>query len=107
MIKEMILDWAEPKGLLNPDNAPKQFMKLSEEIGELANAIIRGDKLEQADAIGDSVIVLTILADQLGLDIDECVQGAYQVIKHRKGKLVDGSFIKEEGTDYKNCKTIE
>lgn len=107
MIKEMILDWAEPKGLLNPDNAPKQFMKLSEEIGELANAIIRNDKLEQADAIGDSVIVLTILANQLGLDIDECTKGAYQVIKNRKGKLVGGSFIKEGDSSYENCKTVE
>ena len=95
MRKEEILEWAEPKGLLNPQLAPQQFMKLSEEVGELANAILKGNKIEQIDALGDIKIVITILAEQLGFDIDECEESAYNVIKNRTGKTINGTFIKD------------
>lgn len=95
MRKQEILDWAEPKGLLNPQLAPQQFMKLSEEVGELANAILKGNKIEQIDALGDIKVVITILAEQLGFDIDECEEIAYQEIKNRTGKTINGTFIKD------------
>ena len=95
MKKEEILIWAEAKGLLKAEYSPKQFMKLSEEVGELANAILNNNKEEVIDAIGDIVVVLTILSDQLGLDIDECTESAYNVIKNRTGKMVNGTFIKD------------
>lgn len=95
MRKEEILEWAEPKGLLNPQLAPQQFMKLSEEVGELANAILKGNKIEQIDALGDIKVVITILAEQLGFDIDECEEIAYQEIKNRTGVLSNGTFIKD------------
>jgi len=95
MRKKEILEWAEPKGLLNPQLAPQQFMKLSEEVGELANAILKGNKIEQIDALGDIKIVITILAEQLGFDIDECEEIAYQEIKNRTGKTINGTFIKD------------
>ena len=95
MRKEEILEWAEPKGLLNPQLAPQQFMKLSEEVGELANAILKGNKIEQIDALGDIRVVITILAEQLGFDIDECEEIAYQEIKNRTGKTINGTFIKD------------
>ena len=95
MRKEEILEWAEPKGLLNSELAPQQFMKLSEEVGELANAILKGNKIEQIDALGDIKVVITILAEQLGFDIDECEEIAYQEIKNRTGKTVNGTFIKD------------
>lgn len=94
-MKEKILKWAEPKGLLNPEFAPKQFMKLVEEVGELSNAILKDDKAEQIDALGDIQVVLIILAEQLGFDLDTCLQCAYDEIKNRKGKTINGSFIKE------------
>jgi NTP pyrophosphatase (non-canonical NTP hydrolase) len=95
MRKKEILEWAEPKGLLNPQLAPQQFMKLSEEVGELANAILKGNKIEQIDALGDIKVVITILAEQLGFDIDECEEIAYQEIKNRTGKTINGTFIKD------------
>jgi NTP pyrophosphatase (non-canonical NTP hydrolase) len=95
MRKKEILAWAEPKGLLNPQLAPQQFMKLSEEIGELANAILKGNDIEQIDALGDIKVVITILAYQLGFDIDECEEIAYQEIKNRTGKTINGTFIKD------------
>jgi NTP pyrophosphatase (non-canonical NTP hydrolase) len=95
MKKKEILEWADPKGLLNPQLAPQQFMKLSEEVGELANAILKGNKIEQIDALGDIKVVITILAEQLGFDIDECEEIAYQEIKNRTGKTINGTFIKD------------
>jgi len=94
-MKKKVLEWAEPKGLLNPEFAPKQFMKLVEEVGELSNAILKDDFKEQIDALGDIQVVLIILAEQLGFDLDTCLQCAYDEIKNRKGKTINGSFIKE------------
>jgi len=94
-MKNNILKWAEPKGLLNPEFAPKQFMKLVEEVGELSNAILKDNKAEQIDALGDINVVLIILAEQLGFDLDTCLEYAYNEIKNRKGKTINGSFIKE------------
>jgi NTP pyrophosphatase (non-canonical NTP hydrolase) len=95
-MKEEILKWAEVKGLLKNENRFVQLAKLTEESGELAKAIIKDDRVEQIDAIGDCVIVLTILAKQLELDIDWCTEKAYSVIKNRTGVMRNGSFIKQE-----------
>jgi len=94
-MKEKVLEWAEPKGLLNQQIAPQQFMKLVEEVGELSNAMLKGNKTEQIDALGDINVVLIILAEQLGFDLDTCLQCAYDEIKNRKGKTINGTFIKE------------
>jgi len=106
-----ILKWADERGLLNPEFAPKQFTKLLEEVTELSVAMVDNNKEDIIDALGDCTIVLTILANQLGYDLDRCVYEAFNTIKNRKGVLKDGSFIKEEDLDpkedYTNCKTIK
>jgi NTP pyrophosphatase (non-canonical NTP hydrolase) len=94
-MKDKVLEWAEPKGLLNPQNAPQQFMKLVEEVGELSNAMLNRNEAEQIDALGDIQVVLIILAEQLGLDLELCLRCAYDEIKNRKGKTLNGTFIKD------------
>jgi NTP pyrophosphatase (non-canonical NTP hydrolase) len=94
--KENILAWAEPKQLLKPENAITQLAKLTEEVGELAQAILKGNKNGQKDALGDIRVVIAILAYQLGFDIDECEQFAYNQIKNRTGKTINGTFVKQE-----------
>ena len=69
-LQPLILQWAKDKNLLIPENAPKQRLKLIEECGELASAILKNDVKLQKDAIGDIFVVLTILADQLGRKIE-------------------------------------
>jgi hypothetical protein len=91
--------WAEEKGLLNPENWPKQFIKMNEEVGELAGSILKGKREEELDAFGDCMVVLTILAKQRGVDLEKAFSDAYQVIKDRQGKLVDGTFVKNEGNN--------
>ncbi len=93
----MVCIWAEEKGIAAPENWPKQFVKLNEEVGELAGSILKGKREEELDAFGDCMVVLTILAKQRGVDLEKAFSDAYQVIKDRQGKLVDGTFVKDEG----------
>jgi len=94
---QLIQQWAEDRNLIAGAIPQAQMLKMTEEVGELAHAIARKDKALAKDAIGDCVVVLTILAAQLDLDFQECVASAYNEIKDRKGKMVDGVFIKESG----------
>lgn len=89
-----IRDWAIERNL-HTGEPSKQMVKLVEEIGELASGIARQDKDKIIDSIGDAYVVLTILAMQYQLDIEQCIQAAYTEIKDRKGKLVNGVFVKE------------
>lgn len=91
-----IVNWAGDKGLIKPENKYVQLAKVMEELGELAKAIIKSDHEEIQDGIGDVRISLSILSEQLGFDVDHCEEMAWNVIKDRKGKMVDGSFIKNE-----------
>lgn len=87
--------WSTERGL-NKADPTKQMLKLFEEIGELAHGMARSDKKKIMDAIGDSLVVIKVLTMQLDLDITECLQLAYNEIKDRKGKMVNGVFVKEE-----------
>lgn len=89
----LIAAWGQKHGIDNPD---KQTVKLMEEVGELAHEISRCQYNSKAteDAIGDIGVVLIILADILGYDFVDCLELAYNEIKDRTGKTVDGSFIK-------------
>jgi NTP pyrophosphatase (non-canonical NTP hydrolase) len=69
-------------------------MKLMEESGELAEALLKNDETEVIDAIGDMVVVLTNLAKLRGHKIEDCVTSAYNVIKNRKGNMINGTFVK-------------
>ena len=124
-IVEKIKVWASERGLYEKGNAMTQFCKLSEEFGELGKAIMNKDEEEFSDAIGDMFVVMTNLVElsntyfdsnrektyledvvgdggqkmtMLNEDwnsIEFCIEGAYEVIKSRKGKMKNGTFIKE------------
>jgi len=92
-----IRNWADDRGLIKNSNPQAQMMKMIEELGELSVAIQKDKKADQIDAIGDCVVVLAILAAQLGLEIEECINAAWEEIKDRKGYLnEDGIFVKEQ-----------
>ena len=92
---ELIRQWAIDRNLHIAEPS-KQLIKLVEEMGELVSGLARQDEYEIIDALGDMYVVMTILAQQLGLDIENCIDSSYEVIKNRKGKMVGGIFIKEE-----------
>jgi len=93
---ELIRDWARSRGLYDKGNSHTQYVKLQEEAGELAKALLKDDKPEVIDAIGDMVVVLTNLAHLQGVTIENCVDSAYTVISKRTGKMINGTFVKDE-----------
>ena len=91
---DKIRSWAQDRGLYDKGDTKTQFAKLMEESGELARAVLKDDKREFIDAIGDMVVVLTNLAYLGGTNIEHCIDSAYDVIRKRKGKMVNGTFVK-------------
>ena len=89
--------WSTDRNLHKQDYK-MQTLKVGEEVGELFKAIVKNDRDELIDAIGDTYVTLVILCQQLGIEFEDCVNAAYSEIKDRKGKLVDGTFIKEAHT---------
>lgn len=94
-IYALIRQWAADKGIYTSGNSKTQYIKLMEETGELAQAILKQDKAEIKDAIGDIIVVLTNLAHLENLLVEDCVESAYNVIKNRTGKMVNGTFVKQ------------
>ena len=91
----LIRDWATVRGIYKSGNSHTQYVKLMEEAGELAQALLKKDAYEVKDAIGDMVVVLTNLAALEGMQIENCIDAAYNEIANRKGKMVNGTFVKQ------------
>lgn len=93
-----IRSWAKERGLYDKGDSITQYVKLQEEAGELAKALLKVDKDEIVDAIGDIVVVLTNLAEHCNIEggIEYCIDSAYNEIKDRKGKMINGTFVKEQ-----------
>jgi NTP pyrophosphatase (non-canonical NTP hydrolase) len=91
-----IVEWAEKRGIFDSATPEKQFIKLQEEIGELAIGLLKNDKELVWDSIGDCVVVLTILAEMSGLPIEKCINKAYAEISDRTGQMKDGVFVKDK-----------
>ena len=94
-----IRGWAANRGIYAKGDVKTQFSKLVEEVGELAKAILEEDDIEFVDAIGDCVVVLTNLAHLGGYSIEECTEAAWIQISNRKGKMVNGTFVKQSEPD--------
>jgi NTP pyrophosphatase (non-canonical NTP hydrolase) len=90
-----IKKWAVDRNL-NAADPNKQMLKLMEEVGELAQGMAKNNSKQIVDSVGDVYVVLVILSEQLGLKIEDCVGLAYQEIKDRKGKMINGVFVKED-----------
>lgn len=87
--------WAKVRNLDTAD-PNKQMLKLMEEMGELAEGMAKDNVELIIDAIGDVQVVLVILAEQLGLSVEDCWSIAYDEIKDRKGVMKNGVFVKSE-----------
>ena len=92
---DYIREWAEARGLYKNGDPKTQALKLTEEVGETCRALLKEDGPEVIDGIGDCVVVLTNLAELQGVSIEECIDKAYNEIKNRKGKMVNGTYKKD------------
>lgn len=90
-----INEWARQKDITKKENAPKQALKIMEELGETCGAFLKGKDEELKDGIGDVLVTVIIFAEQLGLNPVECLELAWNEIKDRTGKTVNGTFIKD------------
>ena len=92
---DLIRDWADERGLYENGDPKTQALKLVEEVGETCRAILKQDHSEIVDGIGDCVVVLTNLAELIDTPIEDCIKAAYDEIKDRKGKMVNGTYKKD------------
>jgi len=93
---DLIRTWAAERGIYDSGHKHTQYVKLQEEAGELAKALLEDDKPEIQDAIGDIVVVLTNLAHLEGLSIEDCIDAAYTEIAGRTGSMINGTFVKDK-----------
>lgn len=94
-IESKIIAWADARNLISGTTTHHQALKLVEEVGELASAILHNDREKTVDGIGDCYVVLCNLSAKIGLSLDDCARAAYEEIKDRKGKMIDGTFVKK------------
>ena len=92
---DMIRDWAKERGIYEKGDSKTQYVKLMEEAGELAQSLLKKEVPAIQDAIGDMVVVLTNLAYLEGMAIEDCISSAYKEISNRKGKMINGTFVKQ------------
>lgn len=95
-LQKAIIQWAKDRNIISSKNIAKQFMKVSEELGELAEGINKDNQGQIKDSLGDILVTLIILSKDLDVDLLDCLRGAYDVIKDRTGKTVNGVFVKEK-----------
>ena len=96
-LHEAIIQWAEDRNMIKPDRLTglAQLAKVTEELGELSAGINKNDEDKTKDSLGDILVTLIILAQDLNFDLLDCLNSAYRVIQNRKGKTIDGVFVKE------------
>lgn len=100
-LQEKAIQWADDRNIFENSDAIKQISKTQEELDETLDALKRLEQgeeaiLEVADGIGDMLVTIILLAKMVGLDSVDCLADAYEEIKDRKGKMVNGLFVKEK-----------
>jgi len=90
---QKIKQWHYDRNLIDGATDKDQYLKLIQEAGELSDNICKGRDI--SDDIGDMIVVLINIAERNNLSITECLEKSYDDIKDRKGKMIDGVFIKE------------
>jgi NTP pyrophosphatase (non-canonical NTP hydrolase) len=92
---DRVTQWAIDRNIIGGTTPKDQFGKLVEEVKELRDAIEEYDLPDIVDAIGDCSVVLAIIAAQCGLAFEQCQEAAWEEIKDRKGRIINGTFVKE------------
>jgi NTP pyrophosphatase (non-canonical NTP hydrolase) len=95
---DSVRHWGVQKGITGKHGKATcntQYSKLLEEVAEIGTALDDGSEFDAIDGIGDSAVVLILLAELIGVPFEECLDQAYNVIKSRKGKMINGTFVKE------------
>jgi len=95
----LVRQWGADRNITGPSakaTVQTQFAKLLEEVDEICEGIEKNDQHEIIDGIGDSTVVLILLAELAGVKFETCLRAAYDEIKSRTGRIVDGQFVKDK-----------
>jgi len=95
-LNNLVINWASEKGIFTKATSMNQALKTLEETTELLEAVNNNDSAEIKDAIGDILVTIIIQAHMNGMDIVDCLDSAYNVIKNRTGKMINGKFVKND-----------
>ena len=91
-----VLTWANEKGIFDNPDPLAQLDKTQEELNETIEAVKQKDEAEIVDGIGDMLVTIIIASKMFGEDPARCLELAYNEIKNRTGKMVDGKFVKDQ-----------
>ena len=94
-LESLVIEWAENKGILQKATPARQADKTLEEVEELRAAIADNNREEISDALGDILVTIIIQARMQNMSLTECLEGAYNIIAKRTGKMVNGQFVKD------------
>ena len=92
---DRIIQWGEDRNLIKGSTPERQVKKTQEELDELKEAIGEENGEAIIDGIGDVAVTLILIAAQFGFRFEDCIAAAYEEIKDRRGRMVDGLFVKE------------
>ena len=92
---DRIIQWGEDRNLIKGSTPERQVKKTQEELDELKEAISEENGEAIIDGIGDVAVTLILIAAQFGFRFEDCIAAAYEEIKDRKGRVIDGIFVKE------------
>ena len=88
-----VVQWHHDRNLIDGSTDKDQTLKLLQELGELSDSVCKGKDIK--DDIGDMLVVMLNITTRNGVSLSECLARAWDDIKDRKGKMVDGIFVKE------------
>lgn len=91
--EQLIAQWHRDRNLIEGSTDKDQYLKLIQEAGELSDSLCKEKDIR--DDIGDMMVVLINIMVRNNLTMKECLAVAYNDIKDRKGKMIDGIFVKE------------
>jgi len=91
-----IAEWAKDKGILDRSTPKDQFVKMVEEVGEIAECLSKDRPLKEFELeMGDLMVTAIILSELMDTNINRCMYMAYNKIAGRTGRMIDGCFIKD------------
>jgi NTP pyrophosphatase (non-canonical NTP hydrolase) len=89
-----VSQWHKDRNLIKGSTDKDQVLKLAQELGELSDSVCKGKDI--SDDIGDMLVVMINIVERNNLTLTHCLQEAWIDIKDRKGKMIDGIFVKEQ-----------
>ena len=99
-----VIKWHEDRNLIEGSTDKDQVLKLQQELGELSDSVCK--QKDVRDDLGDMMVIMLNIMKRNDITMEECLETAYNDIKDRKGKMVDGIFVKEKD-DFFNAKKYD